>query len=211
MSKLISVLEKLNVVEKVQQEVSNNDSTNKNIIKKEASPKEASPKEDSKISVSTQQETKVFTSPTPHKNNFENSTIDKSLDISEIYALFGIDSNKTNTIFMLGQFINAIPESLPHDIRKESVMNILTAAKSNFTDLIKDGEIRLNTLNDFTAKFHDTVNSKIDEYNMEISKLKSLISDYEIKIENKKNMLSKQDSTVKYELQKINSIINFFK
>jgi hypothetical protein len=206
MSKLISVLEKLNVVEKVQQEVSNNDSTNKSNIKKEASPKE-----DLKISVSKHQETKVFTSPTPPRNNFENSTIDKSLDISEIYALFGIDSNKTNTIFMLGQFINAIPESLPHDIRKESVMNILTAAKSNFTDLIKDGEIRLNTLNDFTEKFHDTVNSKIDEYNMEISKLKSLISDYEIKIENKKNMLSKQDSTVKYELQKINSIINFFK
>lgn len=206
MSKLISVLEKLNVVEKVQQEVSNNDSTNKNIIKKEASPKE-----DSKVSVSKHQEAEVFTDPTPPKNNFENSTIDKSLDISEIYALFGIDSNKTNTIFMLGQFINAIPESLPHDIRKESVMNILTAAKSNFTDLIKDGKIRLNTLNDFTEKFHDTVNSKIDEYNMEISKLKSLISDYEIKIENKKNMLSKQDSTVKYELQKINSIINFFK
>ncbi len=206
MSKLISVLEKLNVVEKVQQEVSDNDSTNKNNIKKETSPKE-----DSKISVSKQQETKIFTDATPPKNNFENSTIDKSLDISEIYALFGIDSNKTNTIFMLGQFINAIPESLPHDIRKESVMNILTAAKSNFTDLIKDGEIRLNTLNDFTEKFHDTVNSKIDEYNMEISKLKSLISDYEIKIENKKNMLSKQDSTVKYELQKINSIINFFK
>ncbi|ERK32402.1 hypothetical protein [Clostridium intestinale] len=204
MSKLISVLEKLNVVEKVQQEVSNNDSTNKNNIKKEASPKE-----DLKVSVSKQQETKVLTTPT--KNNFENSTIDKSLDISEIYALFGMDSNKTNTIFMLGQFINAIPESLPHDIRKESVMNILTAAKSNFTDFIKDGEIRLNTLNDFTEKFHHTVNSKIDEYNIEISKLKSLISDYEIKIENKKNMLSKQDSTVKYELQKINSIINFFK
>ncbi len=204
MSKLISVLEKLNVVEKVQQEVSNNDSTNKNNIKKEASPKE-----DLKVSVSKQQETKVLT--TPPKNNFENSIIDKSLDISEIYALFGMDSNKTNTIFMLGQFINAIPESLPHDIRKESVMNILTAAKSNFTDFIKDGEIRLNTLNDFTEKFHHTVNSKIDEYNMEISKLKSLISDYEIKIENKKNMLSKQDSTVKYELQKINSIINFFK
>lgn len=204
MSKLISVLEKLNVVEKVQQEVSNNDSTNKNNIKKEASPKE-----DLKVSVSKQQETKVLT--TPPKNNFENSTIDKSLDISEIYALFGMDSNKTNNIFMLGQFINAIPESLPHDIRKESVMNILTAAKSNFTDFIKDGEIRLNTLNDFTEKFHHTVNSKIDEYNMEISKLKSLISDYEIKIENKKNMLSKQDSTVKYELQKINSIINFFK
>lgn len=204
MSKLISVLEKLNVVEKVQQEVSNNDSTNKNNIKKEASPKE-----DLKVSVSKQQETKVLT--TPPKNNFENSIIDKSLDTSEIYALFGMDSNKTNTIFMLGQFINAIPESLPHDIRKESVMNILTAAKSNFTDFIKDGEIRLNTLNDFTEKFHHTVNSKIDEYNMEISKLKSLISDYEIKIENKKNMLSKQDSTVKYELQKINSIINFFK
>lgn len=206
MSKLISVLEKLNVVEKVQQEVSNNDSTNKNNIKKETSSVE-----DSKVSVSKQQETKVFTTPTPPKNNLKNGTIDKSLDISEIYALFGIDSNKTNTIFMLGQFINAIPESLPHDIRKESVMNILTAAKSNFTDFIKDGEIRLNTLNDFTEKFHDTVNSKIDEYNMEISKLKSLISDYEIKIENKKNMLSKQDSTVKYELQKINSIINFFK
>ena len=200
MSKLISVLEKLNVVEKVQQEVSNNDSTNKNNIKKETSSVE-----DSKVSVSKQQETKVFTTPTPPKNNLKNGTIDKSLDISEIYALFGIDSNKTNTIFMLGQFINAIPE------RKESVMNILTAAKSNFTDFIKDGEIRLNTLNDFTEKFHDTVNSKIDEYNMEISKLKSLISDYEIKIENKKNMLSKQDSTVKYELQKINSIINFFK
>lgn len=206
MSKLISVLEKLNVVEKVQQEVSNNDSTNKNNIKKETSSVE-----DSKVSISKQQETKVFTTPTPPKNNLKNGTIDKSLDISEIYALFGIDSKKTNTIFMLGQFINAIPESLPHDIRKESVMNILTAAKSNFTDFIKDGEIRLNTLNDFTEKFHDTVNSKIDEYNMEISKLKSLISDYEIKIENKKNMLSKQDSTVKYELQKINSIINFFK
>lgn len=206
MSKLISVLEKLNVVEKVQQEVSNNDSTNKNNIKKETSSVE-----DSKVSISKQQETKVFTTPTPPKNNLKNGTIDKSLDISEIYTLFGIDSNKTNTIFMLGQFINAIPESLPHDIRKESVMNILTAAKSNFTDFIKDGEIRLNTLNDFTEKFHDTVNSKIDEYNMEISKLKSLISDYEIKIENKKNMLSKQDSTVKYELQKINSIINFFK
>lgn len=206
MSKLISVLEKLNVVEKVQQEVSNNNFINENNIKKESSSQE-----DLKASVTKHQDTKVLNNSTPPKTNLEKNIIDKSLDISEIYSLFGVDTNKINTIFMLGQFINAIPESLPHDIRKESVMNILTAANSNFTDLIKDGEIRLNTLNEFTEKFHDTVNSKIDEYNLEISKLKSLISDYEIKIENKKNMLSKQDSIVKYELQKINSIINFFK
>ena len=203
MPKLISVLEKLNVVERVQEEKPSNDINDKK--------KDDTLNQNLKPPVSLEPTNKSSSNVSTTKISVENNTPDKSLDIAEIYSLFGMDPSSTNNIFMLGKFINAIPESLPQDVRKESVMNILIAANSNFNNLIEDGEARLNTLNEFTQKFHETVNSKIDEYNIEISKLKSLISDYESKIENKKSMLSKQDSTVKYELQKINSIINFFK
>lgn len=203
MSKLISVLEKLNVLEKVETEITNNNSKNitteKNITEEViAINPEKYP--DQKISSKEIKE-----------SNTTKENMDKNFTILDIYTMYGIYPSNNNTIFLLGKFINALPENLPHDIRKESVINITKATNLDLNELIKDGDIRLNILNEFTKKYHAAVNTNINEYKTEISKLKELISSYEKQIEAKEIMLEDQDNQIKYESQKLNNIINFFK
>ncbi|MBL4934129.1 hypothetical protein [Clostridium paridis] len=218
MSKFMSVLEKLNVIEKVDNEASidfkssienienhNNDAEidggveNMVLEMDENVPSEVTNYEGSleNISEST--------------TNASNETIDKNFIVDDIYSMYSINSSNSNTIFTLGKFIDAIPESLPSDVRKESVINIINAANSNLNDLLNDGKTRLDVLNKFSEKYQKTINTSIAEYKAEIDKLKDLISSYENQIKSKETMLDEQNNIIKFETQKLTNIFNFFK
>ena len=53
-----------------------------------------------------------------------------------------LKKSNINTVFMLQNLINALPQDLPKDVIKQSVINIINASNIDLNELISDGEQR---------------------------------------------------------------------
>jgi len=205
MSKIMSMFEKLNLVEKVDSQV---DDVPKTVNSKIVEQAEIKKDEADKIEVDIKACEPVNEG--KQANIKMGSRCDSNKTIKEIYSSYDMENSDVNTIFMLGNFINALPDNLPYEVRKQSVMNIIQASKTDFRKLISDGEKRLDILNQFGKEYHNSTIYKIDEHKAEIIRLNNLINSYKEEIYIKETMLEEQNNIIKYEAEKIGGIINFF-
>lgn len=205
MSKIMDMFEKLNLVERFNNETLETSPVSNIDLVEEKGPEEEqyTYKSDIEVSDSIEEGTQ--------ETNKRNYAEDKNMSIEEIYTEFKVDDNGINTIFMLEKFINALPESIPFEIKKQSVINILEASKINLNTLISDGEKRLNILNSFAKDYSNSTTDIVDQYKAEIIKLNNLINNYEEQIHLKKSMLLEQNNIIKFETERISSTINFFR
>ncbi|SHJ17145.1 hypothetical protein [Lutispora thermophila] len=208
MSKMISMLEKFRIVEK------SSSGSGQGVTDNEKKKEELSFSQ--KVNESSKQLQNNSNEPKPQKkeNNssgFERVSYDKNKTIEEIYAIYEMENSNINTIFMLGNFINALPENLPYAVHKASVMNIINASNTNINILMSDGERRLKALNEFAKDYNNAVNATIQKHKEEIKKLKQMIDYYEQEIVAKQKMLEEQNNIIKYEIQRINNIMSFFR
>lgn len=211
MSKVMSILEKYNLVEKVSKEKSEyTDSELKNNIKFD----EAVNNEDNVVNAEVndyKEEVKIVEPVTRDEySTVNNNRYEKKMTIDEIYSLHEFDNNSINTVFMLQNLINALPQNLPKDIVKQSVINIIDASRMDLNKLLSDGDQRLKLLDEVIDSYYKKTNNNITKYKEEIAKLSNLINDYQEQIKINENMLEEQIYEIKYESQKIEEIINFF-
>ncbi len=203
MSKIMSVFEKLNLVEKVEQKKSEDTNTENS----------TNDHTEAEINESTVEEYNSKEVPKVNEvngNYIKSASYDKNKSVNEIYSMYNIDNSNINTVFMLGNFINALPENLPYDIKKHSVMNIINAASTDLDKLILDGKNRLDVLNRFANEYSNATSKTVLEYKDEIIRLSRLIDKYKEQINLREAMLEEQKNVIKYEVQKIDSIISFF-
>jgi len=208
MSKVMTMLEKFRIVEKT-------DGEKTEIVKAKES-KEVEAAKGQKFDNKHQRSENNGKNARPSNREedkpiLEKSTFEKNKTIEEIYSVYELEKSNINTIFMLGNFINALPENLPYAVRKSSVMNIISASNTNINVLMSDGERRLKVLNQFANDYSSSVTSVIYKHKEEIKKLKQMIDYYEEEIAAKQTMLEEQNNVIKYETQRINNIIGFFK
>jgi hypothetical protein len=203
----MAMLEKLSVVEKVGEETTESIDNEYNSSDEENEPQKLEEdNSNSKVNI-------VASEPVVKK---EEGIVqvevknEKNMTVNEIYSIYNIENSNVNTVFMLGNFINALPENLPYDVKKCSVLNIIEASNTDLNKLLSDGKKRLNALNKFGSDYYNSTSNTIGEYRTQIAKLKELINSYEEQIQLKENMLGEQNHIIKYETQKINSIISFF-
>lgn len=207
MSKIMSVFEKLNLVEKA------GDEKTDSYLKTEKNAKDEH--EFNKI---TEEKIHIHEELQSSSNN-DNDLVqyqddlkeNRKLSIQDIYKSYGVENSEINTVFMLGNFINALPESLPTQVRKKSVISIVASANTDLEMLIGDGEKRLEVLNQFSSDYYYSTVSAIETYKKRIDELRKQIDKFEDKIQLNENLLKEQNNIVKYETDKIEGIINFFK
>jgi hypothetical protein len=218
MSKLMAVFEKFNLVEKVNDEINNeiNDEVNDEVnddskIDNKIIEKKVEPQNSEKHIKEGYTESFQITNEKKQEDVKSDSKYERNMPIEEIYDSYGMENSNINTVFMLGNFINALPENLPYEVRKQSIMNIITASNTNLRNLLSDGEKRLSALNKYTKEYHTSTNKSIKEYNEQIIELNNLINTYKEQICIKEAMLQEQNYTIQYEIEKVSSIIDFFK
>ena len=201
MSKIMSMFEKLNLLEKVNNETASEDNVHdeKNITIDEV--EQAKNEKEEVVLMDNRVEEKTIES---------NLDLNKIKNIPEIYSSYGLENSNVGTVFMLGNFINAMPESLPYDVKKNSVINVIEASNTDLNKLISDGSKRINVLSEFINSYEQATIGTIEEYKDEIFKLAQLIEKYKEQISLKETMLEEQKHIVKYEWEKINRIIGFF-
>ncbi|MBZ9685283.1 hypothetical protein G9F72_002825 [Clostridium estertheticum] len=211
MSKIMSILEKYNLVEKgIIEKPQNTDSNWENNIQlSEVLNNENNILEIEAIDL--KEEFKLLEPVIKEKSKVEtNTAYEKKMMINEIYSLYELENSDINTVFMLQNFINALPQNLPKDVIKESVINIINASKVDLNHLLSDGEQRLEVLGKVMDGYYNQTNKRISEYKEEIAKLLSLINDSQEQIKIKESVLEEQIYLIKSESLKIDGIINFF-
>lgn len=133
----------------------------------------------------------------------------KLLKIGDIYQNYDISSDGINSLSIVESFQKALPDYLPTDVKRQSILNIISSSNVKVENLVKDGNDKLNCLKDFSQSFTNESNAVINNFDAEIKKLNERINSFKTAIDNMKNLQTEQDFTVKYEIDKINNILQF--
>ncbi|MFZ5353068.1 MAG: hypothetical protein ACOZCL_10155 [Bacillota bacterium] len=133
----------------------------------------------------------------------------EKLGINEIYSKFELDSKETNTIYLIEKFIKALPANLPADVKRQSILNIITVSQLDIISLLKDGNKRLEILRKYSQDFSNTVDEIIATNEKHIRKLHERIAYHNRVISEKQNVKEEQNAIIDFEIQKLSNIIEF--
>ena len=136
---------------------------------------------------------------------------DKHNDIKEVYNIYNLKIDGINTIFIIENFLKALPEYLPEDVKRQSLFDIIASSGMNIENLITDGSERLKSLNSFFDQFSTNTNKNIQEREKDIEVLVKKINQCKVEIDGLKQLKDAQKATIDYETQKVSNILHFVK
>ncbi len=131
------------------------------------------------------------------------------LKINDIYRKYDISSDGINSLSIIESFQKALPDYLPRDVKRQSILNIIASSNVMVENLLKDGNEKLKCLNDFSESFTSESDSVIFDFQEKIKKLKEKIDAFEEAIADMKKLQNEQNYAIKYETEKINNILQF--
>jgi len=138
----------------------------------------------------------------------EKASVEK-LPIKTIFEKFGLETKETSTVYLIENFMKALPNNLPADIKRQSIINLISASQLDIICLLKDGNRRLDVLNNYIDDFSGNVAETIVSNEKQIRKLNERIAYHNRIIEDKQRMRDAQKAEVDFEIQKIANIIDF--
>lgn len=133
----------------------------------------------------------------------------KLLGITEIYNNFNVKSEGINSLFIIESFSKALPDYLPANVKRESVLNIISSSGLSLGSLITDGNVKLKYLKEFSQSFSEEIKNAHIKYEAEIQKLSAIIDNYHREINEIDALKEEQVSIVEYEIKRIDEIIQF--
>jgi len=135
----------------------------------------------------------------------------KMMSIDDIYRNSRMEADKKKTIFMVDVFQKTLPENLPIDVKRASVMNIMDVSSINLENLLNDAFKRIDSLNSVLEETVNTTEEVLAKNNASIRELESRIKDLKKVIEAREQFQEDQTSVIEYEIQKIIGIVDFIK
>jgi len=135
----------------------------------------------------------------------------KFLAIDEIYKNANLQNDMKKTIFMADVYLKALPENLPADIKRESVLNIMEATNISVDELLTDAYKRIDSLNTVVEETNKTSNTIISKNKSTIKDLEVRIKELKALVEERKRFEQDQNTTIEFEVQKIINIVDFIK
>ena len=135
----------------------------------------------------------------------------KMMSIDDIYRNSRMEADKKKTIFMVDVFQKTLPENLPIDVKRASVMNIMDVSSINLENLLNDAFKRIDSLNSVLENTVNTTEEVLAKNNASIRELESRIKDLKKVIEARQQFQEDQTSVIEYEIQKIIGIVDFIK
>ncbi len=135
----------------------------------------------------------------------------KMMSIDDIYRSSRMEADKKRTIFMVDVFQKTLPENLPIDVKRASVMNIMDVSSINLENLLNDAYKRIDALNSVLEETVQTTEDVTAKNNASISELENRIKELRKVLEARQQFQEDQTSVIEYEIQKIIGIVDFIK
>ena len=134
---------------------------------------------------------------------------EKYLNIEELYDALSLKSKKTDTIYLIEEYLETLPAALPDATRRDIVGKLLAASGFDYDLLMGDGVLRVKMLKEYAERFaqhtDDFIASRqaeIDEYEQQILRLRQLV-------DNRRELHKKQFYTIEAEAQRLKEILTF--
>lgn len=202
-----NIFEKLGLVEQVDKDVKNDETE---IVLDEKVDDSKDSYEQEKMETKSGAEGYEASPEVSKKQQPKLSAIDKRLmSIEEVYRNNDMDTEINRSLFIIEKYLKDLPEYLPSDTKRQTVLSIVKSTGLNIKDLTTDGYERLNYLKDFSAGFQEEMDAANLEYEKRIEELKQEIEKCNKVIKDIKNLKKEQTAVVDYEILKINDILEF--
>lgn len=133
------------------------------------------------------------------------------LTIEDIYRKAALLKEKKATIFMVDIYAKALPENLPSDIKRDSVLNIMRASDLDINELLNDAYMRIDTLNRTMESVVQTTEKIKQKNRATVDDLESQIKDLKKSTLDRERFQESQNTTLEYEIQRIINIVDFIK
>jgi hypothetical protein len=133
------------------------------------------------------------------------------LGVDEIYSRLQLDYDKRRTIFLVNEFLSALPDSLPTDVKRKSVKDIIMASGIDINNLMDDAFRRLDALNTVLESQLNKTEEIVANNNRAIAELENQIMEIRKEITERKKMQEDQKNAIEYENQRIKYNVQFIK
>ncbi len=112
---------------------------------------------------------------------------------------------------MADVYLKALPANLPVDIKRDSVMNIMSASDIKLEDLLGDAYKRIDALNNVLEKVVSTTEQMKKKNSNSITDLENRINELKKSVSDREKFQDTQNTTIEYEIQRIINIVDFVK
>lgn len=133
----------------------------------------------------------------------------KLLTIDSIYSCKNLPKNLNESVFIIELYGKTLPDNLPIEVKRQSVLNILQVGSLDVDNLLQDAYNRIDLLNEVledvaqkTEEMNETNLGEIAELNRKIDELKQTMA-------NRAKYQQKQNTAIGYEIQRIVNIVEF--
>jgi hypothetical protein len=138
----------------------------------------------------------------------ENYT-DRYLNVEELYDALNLRSKKTDTIYLIEEYLKTIPDSLPDESRRQIVAKIVAASGFDYDLLMGDGILRVKMLKEYAEKFARYTEDYIAARQTELFELENQIVEIHKLIEKRRELHKKQFLSIEAEAGRLREILAF--
>jgi len=138
----------------------------------------------------------------------ENYT-DRFLNTEELYEALALRSKKQDSIYLIEEYLQTLPDSLPDSSRREIIGKLLTASGFDYDLLMGDGVLRVKMLKEYAERFARHTDDYIAARQAELDELDQQILRTRRLIENRKELHKKQFFSIEAEAQRLKEVLTF--
>lgn len=135
----------------------------------------------------------------------------KLLSIDDIYRNARLTLDTKKSIFMVDILSKTLPENLPIDVKRETVLSLMNVSDLKKDNLLNDAYQRIDTLNTVLEETVETSEEIIEKNNKTIEELKKRIEELESINDDRLEFQQDQNTLIEYEIQKIINLVDFVK
>lgn len=134
--------------------------------------------------------------------------VDTNTLIEDIYTQNDL-FDKSRSIFKVEELIASLPKEMVTDTKRSSVLAILGSFNLTATEVLEDGEKRIDILNRIKAQVDTDCQNTVLNKEAEIEELKKTIANLTVEIANEQETMKVSDEIILNEVTKINNLIKF--
>ncbi|MDR2571710.1 MAG: hypothetical protein LBD23_15645 [Oscillospiraceae bacterium] len=139
----------------------------------------------------------------------QESYTDRFLNTEELYDALALRSKKTDTIYLIEEYLQTLPDSLPDASRRDIVHKLIAASGFDYDFLMGDGVLRVKMLKEYAERFARHTDDYIAARQAELDEMDQQILRTRRLIENRKELHKKQFFSIEAEAQRLKEILTF--
>jgi len=134
---------------------------------------------------------------------------DRFLNTEELYEALSLTPKKTDSIYLIEDYLQTLPDSLPDAQRRDIVAKLLAASGFDYDLLMGDGVLRVKMLKEYAERFARHTDDYIAARQAELDELDQQILRTRRLIENRKDLHKKQFFSIEAEAQRLKEVLTY--